>query len=125
MPFSDGYLGKYANYSEVQILPRLGDRPGTLVTKNRWDDIVRYFDYNDGPSPDRPEWEPYLGQYRLFYLGTPIGPITISKRDGYLYYDESRCEEYEDGLFFQSDGEALDLRGAYRTIGHRRLHRVD
>jgi hypothetical protein len=76
-------------------------------------------------KPAPPEWDAYLGQYQMFYLGTSIGPVTISKKNGYLYYDDARCMEYEDGLFFRFDGEALDFRGETPTIGQRELYRIE
>jgi len=129
MATGEGYLGKYASYSELQILPRLGDRPGTIIIKNRWVDIPYFFDYNDGlhdpPGPDRPEWDSYPGQYHMFYLGTPIGPVTISKKNGYIYCDDDRCSEHLDGLFFRHDGEVLDFRAENPMLGQRPLHRID
>lgn len=107
-------VGKFGNYSEFMFLPDLNDKPGTLVIKNRWMDICNFFDYNDGPNdrlgPDKPEWNKYLGQYEMFYYGHAMGPFTISIKNGYLYFDDQRCLEFEPGLFFVYDGATLDFR---------------
>ena len=107
-------VGKFGNYSEFMFLSNLDGKPGTLVIKNRWMDTCHFFDYNDGPNdrpgPDRPEWSKYLGQYQMFYFGKPMGPYTISKKNGYLYFEDQRCLEFEPGLFFVYDGAALDFR---------------
>jgi len=107
-------VGKFGKYSEFMFLSDLNDKPGTLVIKNRWMDTCHFFDYNDGPNdkpgPAKPVWKNYLGQYQMFYYGHEMGPFTISMKNGYLYFDDQRCLEFEPGLFFVYDGAALDFR---------------
>jgi len=127
--FTDGQIvGKYGSYSEILVLPPLNNQPGTIVTKHRYMDICKYFGYNDGPNDlpgrEKPEWERYLGEYQMLYSGQLLSPVTVSKRNGYLYYGNKRCLEYEPGLFFScDDGEALDFRGSIPTFRNIKLYR--
>ncbi|MBB6093974.1 CubicO group peptidase (beta-lactamase class C family) [Povalibacter uvarum] len=80
-------------------------------------------DYNDSerdpPGPDKPEWQPYLGNYRLERWGQPADEILIRRRNGYLYLNDTRLTEHEPGLFFTAEGEAVDFRAAvpvYRSV---------
>jgi len=111
---NDDLVGKFGNYSEFMFLTNLDGNPGTLVIKNRWMDTCHFFDYNDGPNdrpgPAKSEWNKYLGQYQMFYYGHAMGPFTISIKNGYLYFDDQRCLEFEPGLFFVYDGATLDFR---------------
>jgi CubicO group peptidase (beta-lactamase class C family) len=87
-------------------------------------------DYNDGEQdvagPDKPSWDQYLGQYRIYLWGRAMdGGITIHRNNGYLYLDHIRLiVELEPGLFFTSDGEAVDFRGSEPTWRNIRLRRV-
>jgi CubicO group peptidase (beta-lactamase class C family) len=72
-------------------------------------------DYNDSaldpPGPDRPQWSPYLGTYRLERWGKPADEMRVQRKNGYLYLNDIRLiAEHEPGLFFTSDGEAVDFR---------------
>ncbi|HEV2702055.1 MAG TPA: serine hydrolase domain-containing protein [Steroidobacteraceae bacterium] len=86
-------------------------------------------DYNDGPhdppGPDRSSWEKYLGAYQVSAWGRPDGKKTIHRKNGYLYLDDVRLVvEFEPGLFFTSDGEAVDFRPAIPTWRNIRLERA-
>lgn len=86
-------------------------------------------DYNDGAKddvgPDKPDWAPYLGQYQLYQWGRPSGSATIHRKNGYLYLDHIRLiVELEPGLFFTSDGEAVDFRRREPTWRNVRLRRL-
>lgn len=86
-------------------------------------------DYNEGPQdppgPDRPAWTAFLGQYRIEQWGVPSETATIHKKNGYLYINHIRLiTEHEPGLFFSSDGEALDFRGANPLWRNILLHRM-
>jgi CubicO group peptidase (beta-lactamase class C family) len=92
-----------------------------------------HFDYNDGPNdppgPDKPEWENYVGDYVLDRWGKPLYPIKVQRKNGYLYIDAVRIVvEHERGLFFTSDGEAVDFRAEPVRWGNialrRRQHRA-
>ena len=72
-------------------------------------------DYNDGPDdqpgPDDLRWRRYVGHYRVDQWGVPAMDVTVRQRNGYLHLDETRLiVETEPGLFFTSDGEAVDFR---------------
>lgn len=86
-------------------------------------------DYNDGPDdlsgPDKPEWERYAGRYRIHQWGQPSMDIAVERRRGYLYLDDIRLIiEKEPGLFFTSDGEAVDFRSSTPTWRSLLLHRA-
>ncbi|WP_129792331.1 serine hydrolase [Sphingosinicella sp. CPCC 101087] len=86
-------------------------------------------DYNDGPNdppgPDRPEWDRHVGRYRVDQWGKPAMEITIERRRGYLYLNAIRLiVEPEPGLFFTSDGEAVDFRSPVPTWRNLLLRRV-
>jgi CubicO group peptidase (beta-lactamase class C family) len=86
-------------------------------------------DYNDGPhdvpGPDKAEWAPYLGTYRIFMWAQAADRMTIHRKNGYLYLNDIRLiTELEPGLFFSSDGEAVDFRTAVPTWKNIRLQRA-
>jgi CubicO group peptidase (beta-lactamase class C family) len=85
-------------------------------------------DYNDGgqdaAGPDKPAWTAYLGQYRIYQWGRATDRVTIHRQNGYLYLDRIRLiVELEPGLFFTSDGEAVDFRHEEPTWKNIRLRR--
>jgi CubicO group peptidase (beta-lactamase class C family) len=86
-------------------------------------------DYNDAPlnaaGPNSSEWEPYLGPYLIEQWGKQSRQVIVRRRNGYLYLDEIRLTfEFEKGLFFTSDGEAVDFRQSEPTWRNIRLHRT-
>lgn len=65
----------------------------------------------DSPGPDKGGWDRYLGTFHIYQWGKPSMKITVERRNGYLYIDGIRLVvEEEPGLFFTSDGEAVDFR---------------
>jgi CubicO group peptidase (beta-lactamase class C family) len=77
-------------------------------------------DYNDGPNdvpgPDNKEWDAHVGDYVIDMWGKPSEQAKIHRKNGYLYVDTIRLiVEYEPGLFFTSDGEAVDFRNTGPT----------
>jgi CubicO group peptidase (beta-lactamase class C family) len=88
-----------------------------------------HMDYNDGPhdppGKDKPEWAAYVGDYSMDQWGKPLYPIKVHRKNGYLYIDTARLVvEHEQGLFFTSDGEAVDFRSGPPTWGNIRLRKV-
>jgi CubicO group peptidase (beta-lactamase class C family) len=86
-------------------------------------------DYNDGADdasgPDKPAWTPYLGTYRLERWGKPADEIVVKRENGYLHLNDIRLiAEHEPGLFFTSDGEAVDFRHDPPTWRSVRMQRV-
>ncbi len=86
-------------------------------------------DYNDGPhdpaGPNEPAWDQYLGEYQVLAWGRPDGKKTIRRNNGYLYMNDVRLVvEFEPGLFFTSDGEAVDFRRPTATWRNIRLERA-
>lgn len=86
-------------------------------------------DFNDGPhvpvGPDRATWTPYEGRYTVDQWGVASLPVTIERRRGYLFLNGIRLVlEHELGLFFTSDGEAVDFRSSPPTWRSLRLRRL-
>jgi CubicO group peptidase (beta-lactamase class C family) len=85
-------------------------------------------DYNDGPQdatgPDRESWARFEGNYHLVQWGKPADPVLIHRNKGWLYLNEIRLVvELEPGLFFTSDGEAVDFRSTVPTWRNLQLQR--
>jgi len=124
-------VGVFGKYSELRVKPPLAGRTGTLVHFNRLSGTVFYYEFHkpeksaDQAGPDRPEWKPYLGSYRMLTWGRTQGyTATIGIDNGYLTYNGMRCREHLPGLFFRFDGEALDLRGTIATFSNIPLIRT-
>lgn len=86
-------------------------------------------DRNHGPDdplgPAKPEWAHYLGRYRIDQWGKPGMEVMVEQRRGWLHLDGIRLVvETEPGLFFTSDGEAVDFRPAVPTWRNLLLRRV-
>jgi hypothetical protein len=116
-------VGVMGRYSELRVKPPLAGQPGTLAHLHRLSGTVSYYDFHkpeksaDQPGPDKPEWRPYLGSFRILTWGRTPGRLeTIGIDNGYLTYDGMRCREHLPGLFFAFDGEALDFRGTIATF---------
>jgi CubicO group peptidase (beta-lactamase class C family) len=86
-------------------------------------------DYNDGPNdargPDKKEWDEHVGNYWIDVWGKPTRHVTVLRKNGYLYLDTVRLVvEFRPGLFFTSDGEAVDFRKrppTWRNVPLRRI----
>jgi hypothetical protein len=86
-------------------------------------------DYNDGPhdppGPNKSDWDTFLGDYQINQWEQPDGKKTVHRKNGYLYLDDHRLfVEYEPGLFFTTDGEAVDFRHPVATWKNIRLERI-
>jgi CubicO group peptidase (beta-lactamase class C family) len=86
-------------------------------------------DYNDGPhdgaGPDKASWKPFEGEYQIDQWGKPAEQVTVQRRNGWLYLNHFRLiVELEPGLFFTSDGEAVDFRHVLPTWRNLRLQRA-
>ena len=84
-------------------------------------------DYNDGaqdsPGLDKAAWAPYVATYRLQQWGKSADEVVFRRKNGYLYLNDIRLI-VEPGLFFTSDGEAVDFRSDVPTWRDVRMHRV-
>ena len=110
----------------IRFVFDINDTPSYIVKVNNG----VTFDYNDRPhdkrGPNKKEWNDYIGQYSLPTWGQKVELLKVSKKNGYLYLDKLRLEEYQPGLFFSSTGEALDLRTKIPTWQNTRLmKRID
>ncbi len=87
-----------------------------------------FLDYNAGPAdrpgPDKPEWGRYVGKYRYKIQGAAAGFFEIHRQSGDLFLGYRKLAEFQPGLFFTSDGEALDLRGATSTWANIPLEKI-
>jgi hypothetical protein len=86
-------------------------------------------DYNDGPNdvpgPDKKEWDEYVGAYQIDVWGKPAQQVTVSRKNGYLYFEKIRLvAELRPGLFFTSDGEAVDFTHGPPRWRNVRLRRI-
>ncbi len=89
----------------------------------------RHLDWNgrpdDNPGPNRPEWQKYVGKYAIDQWGVRSLDVTINVQNGYLCINDIRLvQEFLPGLFFTSDGEAVDFRGQLSTWKNLRLTRL-
>jgi CubicO group peptidase (beta-lactamase class C family) len=124
-------VGMIGEFSEVRFLPPYSDKRGSLfrIDRRRGGGVWwKVWDFNhafgEPPGPDKPKWSKYLGEYEVLRYGVP-SPYTaiISVENGYLCFKDGKCSEYEPGLFFLYDGEALDFRSDPPTIGGIRLYK--
>jgi CubicO group peptidase (beta-lactamase class C family) len=79
----------------------------------------------DPPGPNKPEWQSYLGKYVIYQWGVRALIVTIDLQNGYLCLNGTRLiQEVSPGLFFTSDGEAVDFRDRQATWKNLRLVRL-
>jgi CubicO group peptidase (beta-lactamase class C family) len=122
-------VGMYRDTWETRFLPPLGNQPGSIMILTRVfsNSNCHYAEFNDSPSdrPGRgkPEWQQYLGEYDVLWEDEPTSTVTIAIHNGYLYFRDGKCEEYEPGLFFLYDGEALDFRSTPPTFATQEIQR--
>jgi len=116
-------VGVFGNYSELRVKPPIWGPNGSLVHLNRYSGSCRYYDFHrpekskDRPGPNKAEWKRYLGRYRMLAWGRMQSSLlSICVKDGYLFCNDMRCIEFEPGLFFTFNGEALDFRGTIPTF---------
>ena len=107
---ADGEVVRYRRH------PASGDLPAHLECSTGEHSLDFNGGPHDPPGPDRPEWSRYVGRYRVHQWGRPVMDVTVERRDGYLHLNGMRLVvETEPGLFFTSDGEAVDFRNAVPT----------
>jgi hypothetical protein len=87
-----------------------------------------HLDYNDGPNdapgPNKEEWNAFLGKYWVYFWNKRAYQVIIHRQNGYLYLDAIRLvNEFEPGLFFTADGEAVDFRKSLPTWKNTPLRR--
>jgi len=77
----------------------------------------------DPEGPNRKSWQQFCGHYEILWQGKPIDTVNVHVRNGYLYFDDRKCTEHQQGLFFTCDGEAIDFRGPTQTAANMILRR--
>lgn len=79
----------------------------------------------DAPGPDRPEWQPYLGVYRIVEDGLDFYAAAVV-RHGHLHVDgwmgNARLREHEQNLFFTADGDSVEFRPGAFAWGAGAVH---
>lgn len=85
-------------------------------------------DYNDGPDdpagPNSAAWDVVEGRYHIDQWGKPAQQFIVHRKNGYLYLNDWRLNEFRPNLFFSADGEALDFRHTEPTWRNIRLWRA-
>ena len=124
-------VGVYDATHELRFLPAYAGRPGAMMTINRVysNSNLHYRDFNDAPldppGPDNPEWRRYLGEYDVLWDGVAYATAVITIKNGYLSYQDGKCEEREPGLFFHYDGSILDFRSTPPTFANSVLRKKE
>ena len=122
-------VGMFGAFSEIHFLPSDGAQPRTLMIVNRRysNDHINYQALNDSPAdqpgPDKPEWREHAGEYEVLWRGEPDRTVSVTLRNGFLYYGGRKCVEHEPGLFFSNDGEAIDFRSDPPTAANLELRK--
>ena len=122
-------VGMFGAFSEIHFLPSDEAQPRTLMIVNRRysNDHINYQALNDSPAdqpgPDKPEWREHVGEYEVLWRGEPDRAVSVTLRNGYLYYGGRKCVEHEPGLFFSNDGEAIDFRSDPPTAANLELRK--
>lgn len=87
-----------------------------------------HWDFIDGPSvppgPVQSEYDDWLGDYEVYLWGKPAYPVKLSKKNGYIYFGDTRTSPFVPGVLFGGDGEALDLTGKIPSAASIRLART-
>lgn len=123
-------VGLYGRFSEIRFLPPIpGHRPAlTAVSRRLSNAAFHTYDFNDAPGdapgPSAAHWMEYVGDYAILQYGVPADTIAVTVRNGHLYFGESRSTEYQRGLFFTFDGQALDLRTASLSYANIPLQKI-
>jgi hypothetical protein len=75
---------------------------------------------DDEAGPNKREWQEYLGEYTVKTADTVVKVVV---EHGYLYLSGwqggLRLTEYEPGLFFTADGEAVQFQNGRMSLGNR------
>ena len=89
---------------------------------------VQYWDFIDGtflpPGPVKSEYDAWLGEYEIYSWDKPVAKMKLSKKNGYLYLDDTPSSPFVLGVLFGGDGEALDFNSVPPTFANIRLIRT-
>jgi hypothetical protein len=122
-------VGLYSKTNEIRVLPGYADRKGSLMLIDRKvsNDNYHYLDFNDSPTdppgPAKPHWQKYVGQYDVLFENIAYWSTSVEIKNGHLYFNDGKCEEYEPGLFFRYDGEIVDFRREPPVFANQILRR--
>jgi CubicO group peptidase (beta-lactamase class C family) len=116
--------GPNGNATRMTYFPAAGGSTAHIETAFSF----THLDYNDGPNdapgPNKAQWRAYEGKYWLHFWSRPVHEVIVHRQNGYLYLNGLRLvDELEPGLFFTSDGEAVDFRShrpTWRSVPLRR-----
>lgn len=76
---------------------------------------------NDQPGANKPEWQSFVGDYQGQSYGNPV-TTKVFLKNGYLYVSWGsglKLTEYQPGLFFTAEGEAVSFQGDRLSLGNR------
>ena len=76
-------------------------------------------------GPNKTEWRKYTGLYRISTFGQAVWKIDLRIINGYLCFNGQQLNEYLPGLFFDLEGEALDMRGEIPTYRNIRMEKIN
>jgi CubicO group peptidase (beta-lactamase class C family) len=76
-------------------------------------------------GPNKTEWQKYTGLYRIKAFGQAVWKIDLKIINGYLNFNGQQLEEHLPGLFFDPDGEAIDMRGKIPTYRNIRMVKIN
>ncbi|MCI0493486.1 beta-lactamase family protein [candidate division KSB1 bacterium] len=107
------------------VIDSVSQKP--LYVLNKIDGVILFFDekLNSTSGPTKPEWSQYVGKYSRKQYGKVIATHELSMKNGYLYFDAFRLQEYLPGLFYASNGEVVDFRGDVPTYRNIKLFKED
>ena len=78
----------------------------------------------DPPGPAKPEWKRFLGTYHAKSYGDDDAK-KVTLKNGYLYWDDRlKLKEYQPGLFFTADGDAVQFAENRVDYGNRHFSRT-
>ena len=64
-----------------------------------------------------------MGEYDVILQDEPNSTVTVTVKNGYLYFRDGKCVEREPGLFFLNDGEVIDFRSSPPTFATQEIRK--
>jgi CubicO group peptidase (beta-lactamase class C family) len=99
--------------SPVVSIPN-GILSGEVMSAAALSRLIENHAMNDPAAEAR--WEGYLGSYIITTWGFPTDNFRVHLNNGKIYKNNQRLTEVQPGLFFDPEGQALDLRTRWPTF---------
>ncbi len=80
---------------------------------------------NEEFGPNKEEWKKIAGKYIIKRYGRNYAVHEISIRNGYLFFDELRLNEFSPNLFYNGTGEIIDFRNTIPTYRNIELTKLE